>query len=147
MTHDPNEATGIPGIIGEFSQAFAFARVRWARYAEEIHADLSGVDMMTLQVIQRKGPLTATQLRQLQHTDKAVVSRQLSKLRRLGLVVAEPSAEDRRAALLTTTPEARERLHELHRRIAEDYRRRFAEWSEEDLGLLRELLRRFNASG
>ena len=50
----------VADIISEFSEVIAFARSRWARYAEDVHADLRGVGLIMLQVIMRKGPLTAT---------------------------------------------------------------------------------------
>ena len=136
----------IAEIISEFSEVFAFARTRWTRYAEEVHADLRGVGMMVLQLVLRKGPVTATGISQMLDMDKAMVSRQVAKLRELGLVDAEPAAEDRRVMLLTASAEARRLLDGIRERWAEAYHERFGGWSVEDLELLRDVLHRFNAS-
>ncbi|MBK0417647.1 MarR family transcriptional regulator [Leucobacter sp. CSA1] len=140
------EEEAISDIIAEFSQVFAFARTRWTRYAEEVHPDLRGVGMMVLQTIRRRGPITATELSHLLDMDKAVVSRQVAKLRQLDLIDAEPSAEDRRVVLLTTSTAAQGTLDGLHAQTAHAYHERFEGWSVEDLEALRAALRRFNRS-
>lgn len=136
----------ISEIIAEFSEVFAFARTRWAWYAEEVHPDLKGVGMMVLQTILRKGPITATELTQMLDMDKAVVSRQVSKLRQLGLIDAEPSAEDRRVTRLSVSPEATHTLDDIRSRIAHAYQQQFAGWSEGELEGLRSALHRFNGT-
>lgn len=141
--HRPDEL--IPDVIAEFSQVFAFARTRWARYAEEVHPELRAPGMMILQTILRKGPITATGLGALLDMDKAMVSRQVSKLRGLGLVDAEEAESDRRVILLTASTEAHAAIEGLQARTAEEYRARFAGWSDEDIVQLRALLHRFNA--
>lgn len=136
----------IPDIIAEFGQLFAIARVRWARLAEQLHPDLRAPDLLMLQTIARKGPITATELTQLLSTDKALVSRQIAKLRQLGLVDAVHDEADRRVVLLSASEEARTTLGELHARLSASYERRLAGWSDEDLSTLQTLLHRFNAT-
>lgn len=136
----------IPLIIAEFSEVFAFARGRWARFAEDVHPELKGVGMMVLQTILRKGPITTTGLAQMLDMDKAMVSRQVTKLRELGFVEAEAADEDRRVTLLTPSALAKASLDQLHADSAAAYRKRFEGWSEDDLAQLRALLGRFNAS-
>ncbi|QZY51139.1 MarR family winged helix-turn-helix transcriptional regulator [Leucobacter tenebrionis] len=133
-------------IISEFSEVFAFARSHWASYAQEVDSELKGVGMIVLQLVFRKGPVTATALSQMLDMDKAVVSRQIAKLRELGLVEAEASPEDRRVILLTATAHAGELLERIRRQWAHAYHERFADWSAEDLEQLRAGLHRFNAS-
>ena len=82
---DSQRESAIPEIIAEFSQVFAAAKSRWARYAEEVHPELRGPGMMILQTILRRGPITATGLGSMLDMDKAMVSRQVAKLRGLGL--------------------------------------------------------------
>lgn len=136
----------VADIISEFSEVIAFARSRWARYAEDVHADLRGVGLIMLQVITRKGPLTATGIAQMLDMDKAVVSRQVAKLRELGLVEAEPAAEDRRVVLLTASSHAHELLDGIRVKWADAYHERFVGWSAAELDHLRSGLHRFNAS-
>lgn len=136
----------IPDIIAEFGQVFAFARARWARYAEQIHPELRGVAMMMLQTISRKGPVTATELGRLLDMDKAVVSRQMTKLRDLELVLAQNDESDRRVVLLTVSEHGLAALSELHRELADAYERRLEGWDPEDVAALVQLLHRFNAA-
>lgn len=136
----------ISGIISEFSDVLAFSRTRWARYADEAHEDLSGVSIIVLQFIKKKGPVTATGLSQMLDMDKSLVSRQVAKLRDLGLVVATEAQEDRRVLLLTVSDKAKELAAHIRESWASAYRERFAGWSEEELETLRAGLHRFNAS-
>lgn len=135
----------ISEIIAEFGQVFAFARARWARFAEQIHPELRSVSIMVLQTIARRGPITATEIAQLLDMDKAVVSRQLTKLRQLELVDAEHAEADRRVVLLTVSEAGRATLRKLHDHLAEAYERRLAGWSADELETLQQMLHRFNA--
>ncbi|UOR02218.1 MarR family winged helix-turn-helix transcriptional regulator [Leucobacter allii] len=144
---DPRlKAERISEIIAEFSEIFAFARRRWARLAEEIHPDLKGPAVIMLQFIMRKGPITATGIGQMLEMDKALVSRQIAKLRELGLVEAEPAAEDRRVMLLTGSAQARSIVDRIREQWAHTYHERFAGWGVDELTELMEALHRFNAS-
>lgn len=142
---EPHRDVVIPEIIAEFSQVFAAAKSRWARYAEEVHPELRGPGMMILQTILRKGPITATGLGGMLDMDKAMVSRQVTKLRGLGLVDAQEAESDRRVILLTASAAAHEAVEVLQARTAEEYSARFTDWSDEDLAQLQGLLHRFNA--
>lgn len=135
----------ISEIISEFSEVFAFVRTRWARFAEETHPDLRGSNIMVLQLVMRKGPVTVTGLSQMLGMDKAMVSRQVSKLRELGLVDTAPAPEDRRVTLLTATDKARSTVEVLRARAAHEYHIRFADWDEDSLQSLGEHLHRFNS--
>ena len=151
--HDASETApngtnhdGISDIIAEFSEVFTFARTRWARYAEEVDPELKGVGIMMLQVIQRKGPISATGISQLLNMDKAMVSRQIAKLRELELVDTRAAEEDRRVLLLTPSAKAEELLSAIRQKWAHSYHERFAGWSPDELEQLRASLHRFNAS-
>ena len=144
--HEHNREAVIADLIGEFSQSFAAARTRWARYAEEVHPELRGPGMMLLQTILRRGPITATGLGGLLDMDKAMVSRQVTKLRSLGLVDAKEAESDRRVILLTASETAHSAIEGIQARISADYLVRFAEWSEDELAQLQMLMHRFNAT-
>ena len=143
-TSEPGDV--ISGIISEFSDVLAFSRTRWTRYAEDAHEGLSGVSIMVLQFIFKKGPVTATGLSQTLDMDKSLVSRQIARLRELGLVVATEAPDDRRVQLLTVSDEAKALAKRVRELWADDYRARFEGWSEEELETLRAGLHRFNAS-
>lgn len=136
----------IAEIIAEFSEVFAYARTRWARFAEEVHPELKGVGMIVLQFIVKKGPVTATRIAQMLDMDKAMVSRQVSKLRELGMIDAEPAPEDRRVVLLTASTSAVELLDGLRDRWAHGYHERFRGWTLDELEVMRDGLHRFNAT-
>lgn len=132
-------------LISEFSDAFAFARTRWVRFAEEVHPQLRGGTMVMLNTILRRGPITATEIGQLLELDKGFVSRQVAHLKELGFIDTVPSDADRRVILLTGSPKAREALDQIHVNLAEAYRERFADWSDTELEHLVTALRKFNA--
>ncbi|GAA2825295.1 DNA-binding MarR family transcriptional regulator [Leucobacter komagatae] len=136
----------VAGIISEFTEAFAFSRTRWTRYANEVSAELSGVSMLVLQIVFRRGPITATGVGHWLDMDKSLVSRHVAKLRDLGLIVATESPEDRRVQVLTVSEHATELLNGVRERWTNAYRERLADWSEEELESLRSGLHRFNAS-
>ena len=136
----------ISEIVGEFSQSFAAARTRWSRYATEVHPELRGPGIMILQTILRRGPITATGLGGILDMDKAMVSRQVAKLRELGLVDAREAESDRRVMLLTASAGAQATVEGLQARTSSDYLARLAEWSGEDLEQLQSLLHRFNST-
>lgn len=144
--HAENDNEIVAGIITEFTEAFAFSRTRWTRFANEVSAELSGVSMLVLQIVFRKAPITATEISQLLEMDKSLVSRQVSKLRELGLVETTEAPEDRRVQLLTVSTSATELLDGVRERWANAYRERLADWTDAELETLRAGLHRFNAS-
>lgn len=144
--HEHAREEVISEIISEFSQSFAAARTRWTRFAEEVHPELRGPGMMLLQTILRRGPVTATGLGSILDMDKAMVSRQVTKLRALGLVDAKEAESDRRVILLTASEAAHSAIEGIQTRISADYLVRFADWSEDELAQLQQLMHRFNAT-
>lgn len=146
MTSTPHDDDIVGGIISEFSEAFAFSRTRWARYANEISTEISGVSMIVLQIVFKRGPITATGIGHWLEMDKSLVSRQVAKLRELGLVETAESPEDRRVQLLTASEEAIGLLNGVRERWSNSYRERFADWTPGELEALRAGLHRFNAA-
>ena len=146
MTSTAPEEEIVAGIISEFSEAFAFSRTRWTRYANEVSTEISGLSMIVLQIIYRRGPITATGIGHWLEMDKSLVSRHVAKLRDLGLVEATESPEDRRVQLLTVSEHASGLLGDVRERWSNAYRERLADWSEEELESLRSGLHRFNAA-
>lgn len=136
----------VAGIISEFSQSFATARTRWTRYAEDVHPDLGSPGMMLLQTILRRGPITATGLGSILDMDKAMVSRQITKLRALGFVDAREAESDRRVILLTASEAAHAAVEGMQSRTTSEYLARFADWRGDELAQLHELLHRFNTT-
>lgn len=146
MASTSHEEEIVAGIISEFTEAFAFSRTRWTRYANEVSSEISGLSMIVLQIVFRRGPITATGIGHWLEMDKSLVSRHVAKLRDLGLVEATESPEDRRVQVLTVSAQATELLNGVRERWSNAYRERLADWSEDELESLRTGLHRFNAS-
>lgn len=138
--HDP-----VIDVIAEFSELLTFIRTRWTEFSAQIHPELAGGSTFILQMIMKKGPITATELGHRLRMDKAMISRQVSQLRKLGLVESELAAEDRRVTLLTGTELARTRLDEVRGKMSQQYQQRFDGWKPEEIVALRDLLHRFNS--
>ncbi|MGO3146160.1 MAG: MarR family winged helix-turn-helix transcriptional regulator [Leucobacter sp.] len=143
--HEHDAGDTIASIIAEFTEVLAFSRTRWARYAADVNAELSGVGMMVLQVIVRKGPLTATGISQMLDMDKSIVSKQVAKMRDLGLIDSTEAPEDRRVQLLTCSEKGSQIIDHIRGMWATSYRERFEGWDENELEALRLGLHRFNA--
>jgi DNA-binding MarR family transcriptional regulator len=85
-----------------------FSRVRliWKDNAAQIHPDLKPVGYKILSTIVRLGETNASALAEALETDKAVVSRQVGMLEEAGLVSSRLDDRDRRARVLSPTPDA-----------------------------------------
>lgn len=93
--------------------------------------------------IQRRGPLSVGELADLVGRDYTTVSRQVAKLESLGLISRRQGKVDRRVteAVVTEKGQAVSELFDAAReRLAQ---RALANWSEEDLKELTQLLQRF----
>jgi DNA-binding MarR family transcriptional regulator len=109
-----------------------------------VHPKLTGVGLLMLQLIQRKGPITAARLGQILTMDKSAVSRQIADLRQHDLVACAPSESDRRELLLTASPAAQEALRGFEATAAGAFGAGLLDWPAADLTTLRDLLHRFN---
>ncbi|MGK0715106.1 MarR family winged helix-turn-helix transcriptional regulator [Leucobacter sp. W1153] len=143
---DEPVAEVIRDIATEFTGLFAYARSRWDGHAQNVHPDLKGVGLMVLQRITRCGPITQAEVAQYLDMDKATVSRQVTKLRELGLVDVTPAADDKRSQLLRLSATGDDAVGQLRERMANDYAERFSGWSEGELETLRSMLHRFNSA-
>ncbi|MDN4472948.1 MarR family winged helix-turn-helix transcriptional regulator [Demequina zhanjiangensis] len=78
--------------------------------AVRVHPELQSLGFRLLASISRRGPLTAGDAADAIHTDRAVVSRLIKDLEKLGLLEVTPHPEDRRQRVLALTPDAVRRL-------------------------------------
>lgn len=93
--------------------------------------------------IQRRGPLGVGELADQVGRDYTTVSRQVAKLESLGLVARRPGKSDRRVTEAVATENGQavsELLDAARERLAQ---KALADWSEQDLKALTQLLRRF----
>ena len=93
-----------------------------------------------------RGPLRSARVVEAFGIDKGAVSRQVQHLTELGLVERTPDPADGRAALLSVTAVARERLAEVQRERLERFEARLGGWSDAELRSFADALGRYNAS-
>ncbi|SFK06840.1 MULTISPECIES: MarR family winged helix-turn-helix transcriptional regulator [Amycolatopsis] len=84
----------------------------------------------------RRGPLSAAQAADAIGIDRSGTSRYADRLSREGLLFREPDAADRRASLLSLTPEGRRLAAELNEVLARNVRSMIGSWPEDRLNVL-----------
>lgn len=78
--------------------------------------DLSPTATAALSTIARHGPLTPSELAEIERVRRPTVTRTLACLEEAGLVERTPDPADRRSSLVSATAAGRERLRRLRRR-------------------------------
>ncbi len=108
--------------------------------ARALHESLQPASYLMLGYIAEHGPIRASAMAGVFDIDKGAISRQVTHLMDLGLVVGSPDPADGRATLLSVTDEAVRRMEDLraHRRQWLD--QQLGDWSDDQLaGFVREL--------
>ncbi len=124
-----NEILGYLGAASEFEGGLA-KRLK-----------LSRTDMRCLDLIGRLGPLTAGRLAEEARLTTGAVTFILDRLEETGMVVRRRDTEDRRRVWVEIVPEARERLQDLQRPVAEEMRRVSQRFAAEELAIVRDYMR------
>jgi DNA-binding MarR family transcriptional regulator len=109
-------------------ELFERARRFHARQAHAVHPLLDSPLYSLLLLIARLQPARASDLVAVRQVDKALISRQVASLERLGLIVRRPDPSDSRASLLELSPAGQAVHQEVLAR-----RQRFATQLFEDL--------------
>lgn len=114
--------------------------------AASVHPELRHAGWVVFSVIHRGGaegqPVTVGEIIAETGMDKSVVSRQLRSLHDWGLIEMRRSEADARVVVVEPTSLAQERFRVVRARQREFYSQILADWSDEDLGKLEELLNR-----
>jgi DNA-binding MarR family transcriptional regulator len=118
-----------------------------ARLARELHPDLDGAAYGLLALLQDAGPLRASSLVTRLGLDKSTVSRQIANLVDLGLVDRAPDPADGRAQVLTPSAEGSARLSRIREARRARWESDMADWPQDDVVRLGELLARLNRLG
>jgi DNA-binding MarR family transcriptional regulator len=121
----------------------AFSR-RARAAAARIHPELSLVSFTLLAHLAHQRGCRATDLAAHYMLDKSTVSRQIAALEQLGFVERRPDPDDQRVQALHPTPAGDEVLATAHASRQAVFRRRFADWPQEDLDRFADYLVRFN---
>jgi DNA-binding MarR family transcriptional regulator len=86
------------------------------RMRQESDPSLSPTQTAALATIERRGPLTPSELASIERVQRPTISRVAARLVEAGLVERLPDELDRRGARLRVTDEGRRRLHEVRGR-------------------------------
>jgi DNA-binding MarR family transcriptional regulator len=130
---------------GDTSLTDAAARLRLGivrtarRLRQEAAAEASGLtptSTAALATIERHGPLTPSELAQLERVKRPTVTRTLGCLDRAGLIERTPDPSDGRSALVSVNAAGRERLRRLRGRKNAYLARRMRELSAGDVEAL-----------
>jgi DNA-binding MarR family transcriptional regulator len=114
--------------------------------SNDLHPGLSLVAYTFLSLVEAVPDLRASDLAQRLGLDKSTVSRQLNQLFSAGLLDREGGRPGRRGDPLSLTPEGRKTLAADADRVRLRLKEWVREWEEQDIGLLADLMARFNAS-
>jgi len=111
-------ASARPGTVAELSHNFRLANGRLARRLrqEKAENELSGCQFSALGALFIDGPLTLTELSELERVTPPSMTRTVKALVEAGLVHRAGSLEDGRKVVLTTTDEAAAIMYETRRR-------------------------------
>jgi DNA-binding MarR family transcriptional regulator len=114
--------------------------------SNDLHPGLSLVASTFLNLVEAVPDTRASDLAQRLGLDKSTVSRQLNQLFNAGLLDREGGRPGRRGDPLSLTPEGRSTLAADADRVRHRLTGWLQNWEEEDIGLLADLMARFNAS-
>ncbi|MCE7005254.1 MarR family transcriptional regulator [Kibdelosporangium philippinense] len=93
-----------------------------------------------------RGEARVSDLAEQRFVDASVVSRQAAQLEKLGLIERRRAPEDRRAALLSLTPEGEKVLEQWRQRQADTMADALSDWDAEDVASATEHLARMNSA-
>lgn len=99
-------------------------------------AELSPTAVAALASVERHGPLTPSELAEIERVKRPTATRTLRLLLEAGLVDRAPDPSDGRSALVSVNPSGRERLHRLRSRKNAYLARRMRDLPAEDLRTL-----------
>src|SRR5699024_1320331 len=111
------------------------------RNAERLQPGMLPVTFKVFAVIARRAPITASELAEWLEMDKGQVSRTVTYLESVDLVMRRPDETDRRSFVIEPTASGLERLEAARTPQEETLRSRLAHWDTADVRRLGELLR------
>lgn len=134
----PAEAKDIP--LSERAAHLRIAIVRTARrLRQEAAAETSGLtptSVAALATIERHGPLTPSEIAEIERVKRPTITRTLGCLEREGLIDRAPDPQDGRSSLISVNGTGRERLRRLRGRKNAYLARRMRGMSAEEVETL-----------
>lgn len=138
-----NTPTPTPKVLPDESLAESAVRLRLAvtrtarRLRQEAAAgDLTPTTAAALASIERHGPLTPSELADIENVKRPTVARTLGRLDELGLIERTADIADRRSSLVCINTEGRRRLKQLRRRKNAFLARRMRDLDSDELATL-----------
>jgi DNA-binding MarR family transcriptional regulator len=123
--------------IGEIAARLRLAITRTARrLRQEAGAELGPAGTAALATIERRGPLTPSELADIEQIKRPTVTRILAALAEAGLVERARDPDDGRSAIVAITAAGRERLRALRRRKNVYLARRLRELDPDEVATL-----------
>ncbi|MGW1157670.1 MarR family winged helix-turn-helix transcriptional regulator [Streptomyces sp. NPDC002519] len=108
--------------------------------------DCPGGSAAVLTLLGRHGDMRMSKLAELLAVDMSVTSRHVAHVAERGWIERSPDPADKRSRILHLTEPGRAQLDELSRRSTELLAERLADWSDDDIGLLTQLMTRLRES-
>lgn len=143
LIEDDTDAVVTGGDALPLAERAAGLRLAVVRMARRLRQEAAGeADGMSptataaLATIERRGPLTPSELAALERVKRPTATRTLGLLRRAGLVESTPDPSDGRSSLVTVTAAGRERLRRLRGRKNAYLARRMRELPAADIAAL-----------
>jgi DNA-binding MarR family transcriptional regulator len=109
-------------------------------------ADCHSGSAAVLTLLGRYGDMRMSKLAELLSVDMSVTSRHVAHLAERGWIERSPDPADKRSRILHLTPAGQAQLDELFRRTTQLLAERLADWSDEEVGRLAQLMTRLRDS-
>jgi DNA-binding MarR family transcriptional regulator len=140
--NDGRRAQRIRALGAVLNALVSQSRALTAQVAVTFHAELQPAAFHIALWLNAFGPAKPSAVAQAVGMDRSAASRLTRELVRLGLIATSADPSDRRSIVLSLTVDGRRRLEAAMQAKGATFRRRVASWSEEDLLLCTDLLRR-----
>jgi DNA-binding MarR family transcriptional regulator len=136
----------ILSLGAQLSALMVASRALTAEAAANFQPALQPAAFHIAQWLHAFGPAKASQVAIAVAMDRSAVSRLTRKLIQAGIIQIRPDPADGRGVMLSVTDRGRNRIGKATKRKGEIFRRRIEAWSEADIVLFTQLLRRFNSA-
>src|ERR1700681_838255 len=140
--NDGRRAQRIRALGAALNALVSQSRALTAQAAVTFHAELQPAAFHIALWLNAFGPAKPSAVAQAVGMDRSAASRLTRELVRLGLIATSTDPSDRRSIVLSLTVDGRRRLEAAMQAKGATFRQRVASWSEEDLLLCTDLLRR-----
>ena len=140
--HDERRGQRILALGATLNALVSQSRALAAQAAGALHVELQPAAFHIVTWLNAFGPAKPSAVAHAVGMDRSAASRLIRELVRLGLIATSTDPSDRRSTVLSLTADGRLRLETAIQAKGATFQQRLASWSEEDLVLCTDLLRR-----